>query len=267
MSCIVMHKFKLHNIAAQVSASCACCEIIILLTLHTCFNFYADVGFKGHCRDAAGVVAPTAGSARVLDFSTSNSSDCSATTSTATTAAAASASTSTMTLYSGSSTQPPVLSVQTTQHTTSSITTTASVSTVIVGPKNGSSYKEHALLTDGWTGVPRAMSWQWPVACHSSSCCSTSCTCTTRCSSSSTAAVALAGWSDGCIDVIPVQTAADSTSASPTAAAANGNHSILISRTTQRCCIVQCGTRYVVVYLKLALAVLMHCNAVVLQPV
>eukprot|EP00953_Heterococcus_sp_UTEX-ZZ885_P019568 10927-Heterococcus_DN1.PRE.1 len=179
--------------------------------------------FKGHCRDAAGPTVPAAGRKRVLDFSTSNSSNNSATTTTATTAAAAaSAATSTMTLYSGSNTQPPVLSVQTAQHNTSSITTTASVSTVTVGPQNGSSYKGHSLLTDGWTGAPRVMSWQWPVACHSSSCCSSSCTCTTRCSSSSTAAVALAGWSDGCIDVIPVHTAADSTSAKATTAAATG---------------------------------------------
>jgi hypothetical protein len=180
-------------------------------------------------------MAPTAGSKRVLDFITRSSAHTSATvtTVTAAAAAAASAASSTMTLYSGSSTQPPVLSIQAAQHTASA-TTTASVSTITVeltvGPRSGSSYREHALLTDGWTGVPRVMSWQWPVACHSSSYWSTSCICTTRCGSSGcgtavAAAVALAGWSDGCIDVIPVHGAADSATATvATTIAATGKY-------------------------------------------
>jgi hypothetical protein len=152
----------------------------------------------------------------VLDFNTVSNSSNTTSATTAAASTAASTATKTITLYPGSTTQPPVLSVQTAQHTTTSTITTANVSTLTVGPKHGSSYREHSLLTDGWTGVPRVMSWQWPVARLSSSRCSTSCTCTTRCSSSSTAAVALAGWSDGCIDVIPVHTAADSTSATAT---------------------------------------------------
>jgi hypothetical protein len=161
----------------------------------------------------------------VLDFNTTNSSSSSNTVTTAaTTGAAASVTTAastTLTLYSGSSSYPPVLSVQAAQHTSNTASTaSASATTVTVGPRNGSSYREHSLLTDGWTGPPRVLSWQWPMACHSSDRCSTSYS-MTRCSArcGNVVGVALAGWSDGCIDVVPVHTTADSAGATTGATA------------------------------------------------